>query len=163
MRSGQIISGQHSESKVISLVVALVLGVGQGDWFDPRAWFMILDSGFSSCNGLLEQNHEQCWRQPLDQGRFQNRAWEFSKRFRQVHTRLALNRRSTQNHDVTFHIVTPPVRIQSKLFSLPILGLWLTNAQGVQGGSWIDRISEWFTDASHSHSNQPSMPLFDPE
>ena len=42
-------------------------------------------------------------------------------------TRLALNRRSTQNHDVTFHIVTPPVRIQSKRFSLPILGLWLTN------------------------------------
>ena len=51
----------------------------------PHSWFMILDSGFSSCNGLLEQNHEHCWRQPLDQSRFEDRAWEFSKRFRQVH------------------------------------------------------------------------------
>ena len=42
-----------------------------------------------------------------------------SDKYRQV----ALNPRYRQNHDVTFHIVTPPVRIQSKLFNPPILGL----------------------------------------
>ena len=38
------ISGQNSESKVMSLVVALDLGVGQGDRFDTA--LMIHDSGF---------------------------------------------------------------------------------------------------------------------
>ena len=84
--------GHNSESKVLSLVAPLDLGVGQGDILPLTAWFMILDSGFCSCIGLLEQNHEPCWRRPLDQSRFQHHGWEFSKHFRQVETSHAQRR-----------------------------------------------------------------------
>ena len=39
------------------------------------------------------------------------------------YTEVALNVRFTQNHDATFYFVTLPLRIQSKLFNPPALGL----------------------------------------
>ena len=39
------------------------------------------------------------------------------------YTEVALNVRFTQNHDATFYLVTLPLRIKSKLFNPPALGL----------------------------------------
>ena len=134
---------QNPESRIMSLAISagkiqnpklwawssLDLGVGQGDWFDTAlmivdSWFWILDfpHARASSSRIMSSVEGSRWTRADFNIVLENSA-STSDKYRQV----VLNPRSTQNHDVTFHIVTPPVRIQGKLFNPPILGLWLTN------------------------------------